>query len=244
MAPAIFNKLRRRQSSSLPLRTQHPQSIVHHASTPPDWPTQPAQATPDVYITSPPEDDGDGLLTSVCIHRAVEHEPKKLRRHEDHPPVVSSDAGDSSVEAPPVFRRSSLHTPDVVLPKKPSELARETAKWAQILNRQPATSKEGMYSSLFPYCLRRRFAYFFFCVRSQQPWLNHLKLRFQREEMQNGRAGTRSYASRALGNMMMVCQRFLLRKPRLRCAIVLQRCSGTLPIARVSISALALLTSE
>ncbi|KAG9087770.1 hypothetical protein FRC07_012745, partial [Ceratobasidium sp. 392] len=138
----IFNKLRRRQSSSLPLRMSHPPtSYVHHASTPPEWPTTPTQATPDVYITSPPEEDG--LQTSVCVHRAVEHEPKKLRKQEDRRASVPIDIDASELEAgqqsPPAFRRSSLPTPDLVMPKKPSEFG--STKWTQLLNRQSVTDK-------------------------------------------------------------------------------------------------------
>lgn len=145
MAPGILNKLRRRPSASSPLR-QPPQSYVHHASTPPEWPTSPAQATPDVYITSPPEEDG--LQTSICVHRALEHEPKRLRKQEDRaslpPPVSSSaallsDLNEPSVEGPPVFRRTSLQAPDVVMPKKPSEIVREGA--AKFLSRQAAAEK-------------------------------------------------------------------------------------------------------
>jgi hypothetical protein len=154
MASAILNKLRRRQSSSLPLRTQHAQSYTHHSSTPPDWPTQLAQATPDVYITSPAEDDG--LLTSVCVHRAVEHEPKRLRKNEDHAlpvapasPTATTNVHDAESEGPPVFGRSSLQASDVVLPKKPSDFARESsAKWARALDRQPPTDKAGEYLAL------------------------------------------------------------------------------------------------
>jgi hypothetical protein len=144
MAPRILNKLRRRQSTS-PRRIQPPQSYVHHASTPPEWPTSPAQVTPDVYITSPPEEDG--LLTSVCVHRAVEHEPKRLRKHEERfaPASVvavspNADSYEPNADSPPMFRRPSLHTPDVVLPKKPSEIS--TAKW-KVLNRQSANEKDG-----------------------------------------------------------------------------------------------------
>ncbi|KAG8699128.1 hypothetical protein FRC08_005493 [Ceratobasidium sp. 394] len=132
-------KLRRRQSSSLPLRASRPPtSYVHHASTPPDWPTTPTQATPDVYITSPAEDDG--LQTSVCIHRAIEHEPKKLRKNEEHrmsaPLPIDASGLDGEQHAPPVFRRSSLPTPDVVMPKKLTEVG--STKWTQILSRQSA----------------------------------------------------------------------------------------------------------
>lgn len=129
MAPGILNKLRRRQSVSLPSRTI-PQPYIHHASTPPDWPTSPSQATPDVYITSPPEDDG--LLTSICVHRALEHEPKKLRKQEDRaslplPPAVTLN-DPTDVEGPPVFRRTSLQASDVVLPKKASDAAKRSVK--------------------------------------------------------------------------------------------------------------------
>ncbi|KAG8748677.1 hypothetical protein FRC10_000068 [Ceratobasidium sp. 414] len=134
-------KLRRRQSSSLPLRASHPPTYVHHASTPPDWPTAPSQATPDVYITSPAEDDG--LQTSVCVHRAIEHEPKKLKKNEEHrmsaPASIDANALEGE-QGPPVFRRSSLPAPDVVMPKKVSE-AGSTTKWTQILNRQSAADK-------------------------------------------------------------------------------------------------------
>ncbi|KAG8755562.1 hypothetical protein FRC12_010853 [Ceratobasidium sp. 428] len=138
----IFNKLRRRQSSSLPLRASHPpSSYVHHASTPPEWPTTPTQATPDVYITSPPEEDG--LQTSVCVHRAVEHEPKKLRKQEERrisaPVEMDVNDLDGEPQSPPAFRRSSLPTPDLVMPKKPSEFG--PAKWTQILNRQSVADK-------------------------------------------------------------------------------------------------------
>ncbi|KAG8764312.1 regulator of ime2 [Ceratobasidium sp. 423] len=71
MAPGILSKLRRRPSTS----PHRPHSYVHRASITPEWPTSPAQVTPDVYLTSPAEDDG--LLTSVCVHRAIEHEPKQ-----------------------------------------------------------------------------------------------------------------------------------------------------------------------
>ncbi|KAF8759023.1 hypothetical protein RHS01_02599 [Rhizoctonia solani] len=137
MAPGILNKLRRRQSTS----PHRPHSYVHHVSTTPEWPTSPAQVTPDVYLTSPEEQDG--LLTSVCVHRAIEHEPKRLRKEGKHdsntPPVAAASALAAALasvddptspvsDGPPVFRRSSLPTPDIVLPKKPSEVLREAAK--------------------------------------------------------------------------------------------------------------------
>ncbi|KAJ1309825.1 hypothetical protein OPQ81_006590 [Rhizoctonia solani] len=137
MAPGILNKLRRRQSTS----PHRPHSYVHHASSTPEWPTSPAQVTPDVYLTSPAEEDG--LLTSVCVHRAIEHEPKRLRRegkHDSVPPVAASstlaaalasadEPGSPVSDSPPAFRRSSLQTSEVVMPKKPSEILRETTKW-------------------------------------------------------------------------------------------------------------------
>ncbi|CAE6490191.1 unnamed protein product [Rhizoctonia solani] len=136
MAPGILNKLRRRQSTS----PHRPHSYVHHASSTPEWPISPAQVTPDVYLTSPAEDDG--LLTSVCVHRAIEHEPKRLRKegkHDSTPPVAASstlaaalasadEPGSPVSDSPPVFRRSSLQTTEVVMPKKPSEIVRETTK--------------------------------------------------------------------------------------------------------------------
>jgi hypothetical protein len=94
-----------------------------------------------VYLTSPEEEDG--LLTSVCVHRAIENEPKRLRKegkHDSTPPPVAAasalaaalasadDPGSPVSDSPPVFRRSSLQTSDVVLPKKLSEIHRETAK--------------------------------------------------------------------------------------------------------------------
>ncbi|CAE6336622.1 unnamed protein product [Rhizoctonia solani] len=136
MAPGILNKLRRRQSTS----PHRPHSYVHHASATPEWSTSPAQVTPDVYLTSPAEEDG--LLTSVCVHRAVEHEPKRLRRegkHDSNPPVAAASAlaaalasadepGSPVSDSPPVFQRSSLQASEVVMPKKPSEVTREPAK--------------------------------------------------------------------------------------------------------------------
>ncbi|CAE6460449.1 unnamed protein product [Rhizoctonia solani] len=138
MAPGILNKLRRRQSTS----PHRPHSYVHHVSTTPEWPTSPAQVTPDVYLTSPEEEDG--LLTSVCVHRAIENEPKRLRKegkHDSNPPPVAAasalaaalasadDPASPVSDSPPAFRRSSLQTSDIVLPKKPSEIVRETPKW-------------------------------------------------------------------------------------------------------------------
>ncbi|CAE6441967.1 unnamed protein product [Rhizoctonia solani] len=137
MGPGILNRLRRRQSTS----PHRPHSYVHHVSATPEWPTSPAQVTPDVYLTSPEEEDG--LLTSVCVHRAIENEPKRLRKegkHDSTPPPVAAasalaaalasadDPGSPVSDSPPVFRRSSLQTSDVVLPKKLSEIHRETAK--------------------------------------------------------------------------------------------------------------------
>jgi len=94
-----------------------------------------------VYITSPAEDDG--LQTSVCIHRAVEHEPKKLKKNEEHrmsaPASIDANALEGEPQSPPVFRRLSLPAPDVVMPKKVSEVG--STKWTQILNRQSAVDK-------------------------------------------------------------------------------------------------------
>ncbi|CAE6520557.1 unnamed protein product [Rhizoctonia solani] len=137
MAPGILNKLRRRQSTS----PHRPHSYVHRASITPEWPVSPAQITPDVYLTSPAEDDG--LLTSVCVHRATEHEPKRLRRegkHDSNPPVAAASALAAALasadepaspvsDSPPAFRRSSLQATEIVMPKKPSEILRETTKW-------------------------------------------------------------------------------------------------------------------
>ncbi|KEP55254.1 F-box/WD repeat protein pof1 [Rhizoctonia solani 123E] len=145
MAPGILNKLRRRPSTS----SHRPHSYVHHSSATPEWATSPAQITPDVYLTSPAEDDG--LLTSVCVHRATEHEPKRLRRegkHDSTPPIAASSAlaaalasadepGSPVSDSPPAFRRPSLQASEVVMPKKPSEVVRETAKWNPLSKDKP-----------------------------------------------------------------------------------------------------------
>ncbi|QRV86064.1 hypothetical protein RhiJN_14082 [Ceratobasidium sp. AG-Ba] len=133
----LFNKLRRRQSGSLP-SSHPPTSYIHHASTPPDWPTTPTQATPDVYITSPPEEES-GLQTSVCVHRAVENEPKKLKKR-DSLPVESLDS-----QSTPVFKRSSTPVADVIMPKKASDFGagREgSSKKSGILNHSPQPQPE------------------------------------------------------------------------------------------------------